>query len=142
MLKFQIISFSLFSFQEFVSYINVSYSVLLYGAVYFMCVIIGDNSPADMPPVPSIHLLSPLVFVLPLLHSSLPSIVSYIIFCALSTSYLCALFLLSFSPAPLWPMGPSALSLCRVRSFRPGTTRGLVLSPSLSLAYLFPSLLK
>lgn len=109
MLKFQIISFILLSFQEFVSYINVSYSVLLYGAVYFMCVIIGDNSPADMPSVlnvPSIHLLSPLVFVLPLLHSSPPSIVSYIIFCAFSTSRLCALLLLSSSPAPLWPVGP------------------------------------
>lgn len=87
-----------------------------------MCVIIGDNSPADMPPVlnvPSIHLLSPLVFVLPLLHSFLPSIVSYIIFYALSTSYLRALLLLSFSPAPLWPMGPLPCRFAAVAHFDP-----------------------
>lgn len=69
----------------------------------------GDNSFADMPSVlnvPSIHLLSPLVFVLPLLYSALPSIFEYIIFCSLSLSYLCALLLLSFSLPPLWPLGP------------------------------------
>lgn len=139
MLKFQIMFCILFSLKEFVLYKCVIFCLTLQCSIFYGC---NNGRSLSSGHASSLKLSFNAFIISSILCGASPSLVSPLyclidhILCSLAVI---SLWMLRFS---LVACGPSTLPRCSGHSFRPGATWGLVLSPSLSLAYLFSRLLK